>query len=190
MSRWRTELILGCSPSGRGTPLATIPDGLLRHVGLDIVAHLERRVEMNVNAVMQRSGIVEAVIERGGHLLVDRKRHGEDRQHLKLGLFRVPLVDVVQVDLAIPARTASKRTDFQILEGVVAHERSEGLTHDLGRNSHSPLLSGLLLPTRGSIGHSSIAANYPLHTERGASLNTGESASQNYSETRVTCVFA
>ena len=34
------------------------------------------------------------------------------------------------------------------------------------------------------------SANYLLHTERGASLNTGESASQNYSETRVTCVFA
>ena len=137
MSRWRTELILDCSPSGRAAPLATIPDGLLRHVGLDMVAHLERRVEMNVDAVMQRPGIVEAVIERGGHLLVDRKRHGEDRQHLKLGIFRVPLVDVVQVDLAIPARTASKRTDLQILEGVVAHERSEGLAHDLGRNSHS-----------------------------------------------------
>ena len=70
----------------RAAPLAAIPYGLLRHIGLDMVAHLERRVEMNVDAVMQRSGIVEAVIERGGHLLVDCKWHGENRQHLKPGL--------------------------------------------------------------------------------------------------------
>ena len=62
----------------RSASLATIPNGFLGYIGLNVVGHLERRMKMNVDAVMQRSGIIKTVIERGGHFLVNRKRHCED----------------------------------------------------------------------------------------------------------------
>ena len=127
----------------RSASLTTIPNGFLGYIGLNVVGHLERRMKMNVNAVMQRSGIIETVIERGGHFLVNRKRHCEDGQNLKLRVFRIAFVNIVQIDAAVPASTAPQRANLQILEGVVAHKRSEGLAYDLGRNSHyySPLRS-------------------------------------------------
>ena len=88
-------------------------------------------MEMHVDAVMQRAGIVEAVVERRRHFLVHGQRHGEDRENLQVGIFRVVLVDVFQVNATVPASTASERANLQIFEGVVTHEGPEGLTYDL-----------------------------------------------------------
>ena len=115
----------------RAATLAAVPNGLLGHIGLNVVRHLERRMEMHVDAVMQRTGIVEAVVERRRHFLVHGQRHGEDRENLQIGIFRVVLVDVFQVNATVPASTASERANLQIFEGVVTHEGPEGLTYDL-----------------------------------------------------------
>ena len=81
---------------------------------------------------MQRSGVIEAVIEGGGHLLVHGQRHAENRQHLQIGVFRIVLVDVFEIDPAIPRAAAAERTDLEVFEGVVSNERTEGLSYDFG----------------------------------------------------------
>ena len=106
-------------------PLAAIPDGLLGDVGLDMVAHLEGRVEAHVDAVMQRSGVVVAVVESARHLLVDGERDAEDGKHLQIGVGCILLVDVLEVDLAIPPGSATECADLQIAEVIVADERPE-----------------------------------------------------------------
>ena len=116
----------------RPAALATIPDCLLSDEGLNMVVHLERSVEIHVDTVVQRSGVVKAVVERGGHFLVDRQRHAENRQHLQIGVFRIVLVDVFEVDLAIPCAAAAQRADLKVFEGVVSHERTESLSYDFG----------------------------------------------------------
>ena len=124
----------------RAATLAAVPDCLLSHKRLDVVVHLERRMEMHVDAVVQRAGVVEAVVEGGGHLLVDGQRHGEDGQNLQIRVLGVAFVDVLQVHAAVPAGAATKRANLKVLEGVVAHERAKGLPDDLGGNSHDILL--------------------------------------------------
>ena len=124
----------------RAATLAAVPDGLLGHERLDVVVHLERRMEVHVDAVVQRAGIIEAVVEGGGHLLVDGQRHGEDGQNLQVRVLGVALVDVLQVHAAVPAGAATKRANLKVLEGVIAHERAKGLPDDLGGNSHDILL--------------------------------------------------
>ena len=115
----------------RAATLAAVPNGLLGHIGLNVVRHLERCMETHVNAVMQRTGIVEAVVERRRHFLVHGQRHGEDRENLQVGVFRIVLVDVFQINATVPASTASERANLQIFKGVVTHEGPEGLTYNL-----------------------------------------------------------
>ena len=86
---------------------------------------------MHIDAVMQRTGIIEAVVERRRHFLVHGQRYGEDRENLQVGVFRVVFVDIFQVNATVPASTASERTNLQIFEGVVTHEGPEGLAYDL-----------------------------------------------------------
>ena len=115
----------------RAATLAAVPNGLLGHIGLNVVRHLERSMEMHVDAVMQRTGIIEAVVERRRHFLVHGQRHGENRENLQVGVFRVVFVDVFQVNAPVPASTASECANLQIFEGVVTYEGPEGLTYDL-----------------------------------------------------------
>ena len=97
-------------------------------------------MEVHVDTVVQRAGVVEAVVEGGCHLLVDGQRHGEDGQNLQVRVLGVALVDVLKVHAAVPAGAATKRANLKVLEGVVTHERAKGLPDDLGGNSHDILL--------------------------------------------------
>ena len=121
--------------------LSAIPDSLLGHEGFDAVIHFERRMETHVDSVMQGTGVIEAVIEGGGHLLVNGQGHGEDGQNLEIRVLGVAFVDILQVNTAIPACAAPKRADLEVFERVIAHERTEGLSDDLSRNSHFVPLS-------------------------------------------------
>jgi len=90
-----------------------------------MIVHLEERMEIGVDSVVQRAAVIEAVVQRGRHLLVHRQRHAEDGQHLKPRVLGIVLVHVLQIGLSVPAGAAAERADLQVLEGVVPNERAE-----------------------------------------------------------------
>ena len=109
----------------RPASFPSIPDGLLGHIGLHMIVHLEGRMKARVDAVVQRPLVVEAVIEGRRHLLVHRQRHTEDGQNLQLRVLGIALVHVFQVGLAVPAGAAAERANLQVFECVVPDERTK-----------------------------------------------------------------
>ena len=124
----------------QATALTAVVEALEANLGLEMVGHLgDGLVEANVEAPVQRSGVVVAVVDRAGDLGVDDQHGAEHGQHLELGVALVALIQVFEAVLAVDTRATTEGEELQVAEGVVTDEGTEGLSDHLGIDCHCSL---------------------------------------------------
>ena len=124
----------------QATALAAVVEPLEAHHGLQMVAHLrDGLVEGDVEAPVQRARVVVAVVDGAGDFGVNDEHRAEHGEHLEVRIALIVLVDVFEAVLAVDARAASESEEFQVAEGVVADEGSEGLADHFSIDRHCSL---------------------------------------------------